>query len=162
MQRQIGIDGMHCASCSSNVEKALSALPGVKQAHVNLALEEAMVDYDERKIKPEVFEKTISSLGFSVRENLFIGDDEHILRMHQARRRMILAWVITALVIVFMLPHMVFKSTILGHKADAWVMFSLSFVSKPNRKSQRFFQFVAISVRVLPLLPRPGKATRFL
>lgn len=129
MQRQIGIDGMHCASCSSNVEKALSALPGVKQAHVNLALEEAMVDYDERKIKPEVFEKTISSLGFSVRENLFIGDDEHILRMHQARRRMILAWVITALVIVFMLPHMVFKSTILGHKADAWVMFSLSLIA---------------------------------
>ncbi|HNQ43051.1 MAG TPA: heavy metal translocating P-type ATPase, partial [Candidatus Cloacimonadota bacterium] len=129
MQRQIGIDGMHCASCSANVEKALSALPGVKQAHVNLAMEEAMVEYDERRIRPEVFDKTISSLGFSVRENLFIGEDEHILRMHQARRRMILGWVITAVVIVFMLPHMVFGTTILGHKADAWVMFALSLVA---------------------------------
>ncbi|MDD4806442.1 MAG: cation transporter, partial [Candidatus Cloacimonetes bacterium] len=100
MQLQIGIDGMHCASCSANVEKALSALPGVAKAHVNLALEEAMVEYDERKLKQERIFASITSLGFSVRDTLHLCEDEHIRKMHEAFRRMLISWVITALVIV--------------------------------------------------------------
>lgn len=129
MQLQIGIDGMHCASCSANVEKALSALPGVAKAHVNLALEEAMVEYDERKLKQERIFASITSLGFSVRDTLHLGEDEHIRKMHEAFRRMLISWVITALVIVFMIPHMLLKTSILGHSADAWVMFALSLIA---------------------------------
>ncbi|HQQ68170.1 MAG TPA: heavy metal translocating P-type ATPase [Candidatus Cloacimonadota bacterium] len=129
MQLQIGIDGMHCASCSANVEKALSALPGVYKAHVNLALEEAMVEYDERKLKQDRIFASITSLGFSVRDTLHLGEDEHIRKMHEAFRRMLISWVITALVIVFMIPHMLLKTSILGHFADAWVMFALSLIA---------------------------------
>jgi Cu+-exporting ATPase len=129
MQLQIGIDGMHCASCSANVEKALSALPGVNKAHVNLALEEAMVEYDERKLKQDRIFASITSLGFSVRETLHLGEDEHIRKMHEAFRRMLISWVITAMVIVFMIPHMLLKTSILEHSADAWVMFALSLIA---------------------------------
>ena len=38
------IDGMTCASCASRVERALSAVPGVRSATVNLATEKAAVD----------------------------------------------------------------------------------------------------------------------
>ena len=34
-----GVEGMTCAACSGRVEKALKAVPGVKDASVNLALE---------------------------------------------------------------------------------------------------------------------------
>ena len=39
------VKGMTCASCSSRVEKALLKLPGVHEANVNLASEQAAVSY---------------------------------------------------------------------------------------------------------------------
>ncbi|MHB0918794.1 MAG: heavy metal translocating P-type ATPase [Thiobacillus sp.] len=39
----LGITGMTCASCSSRVEKALAKVPGVLEASVNLATEQATV-----------------------------------------------------------------------------------------------------------------------
>jgi Cu+-exporting ATPase len=88
MQVQIGIDGMHCASCSANVEKSVSALPGVTSAHVNLALEEAMVEFDERKLDQDKIFKSITALGFKVRDTLHLGEDEQISKMHVAKKRM--------------------------------------------------------------------------
>ncbi|WP_217590285.1 heavy metal translocating P-type ATPase [Burkholderia sp. GbtcB21] len=41
---ELEIDGMTCASCVSRVEKALSKVPGVTRASVNLATERATVD----------------------------------------------------------------------------------------------------------------------
>ena len=41
----IGIDGMTCASCVSRVEKALSKVPGVSTATVNLATETARIHF---------------------------------------------------------------------------------------------------------------------
>ncbi len=40
------IEGMTCASCSSRVEKALSKVPGVVSAEVNLATERAEVQFE--------------------------------------------------------------------------------------------------------------------
>ena len=40
---ELSIDGMTCASCVSRVEKALKAVPGVKEANVNLATERATI-----------------------------------------------------------------------------------------------------------------------
>jgi len=42
-QVRLGIRGMTCASCVRRVERALSGVPGVEQAAVNLATEEATV-----------------------------------------------------------------------------------------------------------------------
>ena len=117
---------MHCASCSANVERTLSGIVGVQKAHVNLALEEALVEYDDRKVKIETLHKAITDIGFSIRETIHLEEDEHIKRMHIAKQRMILSWVITFIVLLFMIPHMAFSSSIIGHKTDAWIMFMLS------------------------------------
>src|SRR5512147_1662752 len=39
----LAIQGMHCASCVNTIEKALSAVPGVEEASVNLATARAEV-----------------------------------------------------------------------------------------------------------------------
>ncbi len=44
-ERTIAIGGMTCASCAGRVERALRAAPGVLEAQVNLATEEAHVRY---------------------------------------------------------------------------------------------------------------------
>jgi Cu+-exporting ATPase len=41
------VRGMHCAACVARVEKALAEVPGVVSANVNLASEQAVVEYGE-------------------------------------------------------------------------------------------------------------------
>ncbi|MDD2227918.1 MAG: heavy metal translocating P-type ATPase [Candidatus Cloacimonetes bacterium] len=125
----IGIDGMHCAACSARTEKALAQMPGVVSANVNLALEEAALVYDDRKVKTKDINDTIAKLGFSVREGLVVTDDEQLAAMHATRKLMTISWVITALVTLLMIPHMVFGTAIFSHMADAWLMFALSLVA---------------------------------
>ncbi|MCB5234479.1 MAG: heavy metal translocating P-type ATPase [Candidatus Cloacimonetes bacterium] len=129
MQIQIGIDGMHCASCSANVERNLKDLKGISTAHVNLALEEAMVEFDERKVNKDEIFKSITDLGFSIRESVHLGEDEQIKKMHEARRGMTFSWIITAIVMVFMIPHMIPGMHGIFGAADAWIMFALSMIA---------------------------------
>jgi cation transport ATPase len=42
----LALEGLHCAACVARTEKALSAIPGVDAASVNLATERAAVDFD--------------------------------------------------------------------------------------------------------------------
>ena len=50
---RLHVAGMHCATCSITNEKTLKALPGVSEARVNFASEQAMVVYDESKVTPD-------------------------------------------------------------------------------------------------------------
>ena len=45
----LDIEGMHCASCVSRVAGALESVPGVSAAHVNLAMEQASVEFDPKR-----------------------------------------------------------------------------------------------------------------
>src|SRR6516164_9441299 len=42
----LALEGMTCASCAMRIEKGLKKVPGVKDANVNLATEQAAVTYD--------------------------------------------------------------------------------------------------------------------
>jgi Cu2+-exporting ATPase/Cu+-exporting ATPase len=46
MQKDIRIDGMNCGHCAASVEKALRAVPGVTDAHVDLASGTAAVEVE--------------------------------------------------------------------------------------------------------------------
>jgi Cu+-exporting ATPase len=62
------IKGMHCASCASNIENAISKLAGVESASVSFANEKAVVDYDPSKVSLGEIKKSVESLGFQVIE----------------------------------------------------------------------------------------------
>ena len=61
---KLKIEGMHCASCSSNIEKTLGGTEGVLDAVVNLTTETAKVTYNSKVIKASEIIKIIESLGF--------------------------------------------------------------------------------------------------
>src|SRR5574341_2000327 len=61
----IGIRGMHCASCVSTIEKALAAVPGVTQAVVNLAAERGTIRYDPKAATPAAMVKAIAQTGYT-------------------------------------------------------------------------------------------------
>jgi Cu+-exporting ATPase len=61
----IPIEGMSCASCVARIEQGLQSTPGVLRASVNLATEQATVDYQTGIANPGVIEQTIRSLGYT-------------------------------------------------------------------------------------------------
>ncbi|PNT53816.1 hypothetical protein POPTR_001G105800v4 [Populus trichocarpa] len=61
---RIRINGMTCTSCSSTVEQALQAIPGVQKAQVALATEEAEVHYDPKILGCNQILEAINDTGF--------------------------------------------------------------------------------------------------
>ncbi|HQJ16614.1 MAG TPA: heavy metal translocating P-type ATPase [Candidatus Cloacimonas acidaminovorans] len=131
MQRKItlGIEGMHCASCSARAEKALSQLKGVSEANVNLALEEAYIVYDDKQLTLADFKQAIEKLGFTVTETEADKESEQIRQMQVAKKKMGLSWLITALVLLLMIPDMVLGRAIISEQMDAWLMVILSLLA---------------------------------
>ncbi len=128
MKKQInlGIDGMHCAACSARTEKALSQMKGVGSARVNLALEEAFIEYDDHLVKEEDFAQLIGSLGFSVRESPVLQEDEQIKTMHASKRRMWQMWVVALAAMALMLPLMLVRPMPAWHHWGVWAIFGIT------------------------------------
>src|SRR2546426_1120197 len=61
----IPIEGMSCASCVAKIEHGLSAVPGVSRATVNLATEQATVEYHPGVTDPTAIAETIRGLGYT-------------------------------------------------------------------------------------------------
>ena len=58
------IEGMHCAGCSTRLEKVLNNLEGVETAKVILEEKKATIKYDETKTTIECIKETIEDAGF--------------------------------------------------------------------------------------------------
>ena len=57
--------GMHCASCSSVIEKTLKKVAGVQDVQANFGTETAKVSFDATKTNPQELSKKIEPLGYS-------------------------------------------------------------------------------------------------
>ena len=60
------VAGMTCAACVRRVEKALTSIPGVEGATVNLGAGKAGVTYDPRACGPDEMQKSIEEIGYQV------------------------------------------------------------------------------------------------
>ncbi|MCC7366339.1 MAG: heavy metal translocating P-type ATPase, partial [Dehalococcoidia bacterium] len=74
---RLAVRGMTCASCVRRVERALAGVPGVEQASVNLATEEATVSFLEGATPPAAaLEAAVERAGYSLRGGAEDGGDE--------------------------------------------------------------------------------------
>lgn len=62
------INGMHCASCVSLIQKKVSRIPGVESCSVGLASEKATVIFSNKILSTEELNKPIKPLGYSFEE----------------------------------------------------------------------------------------------
>ena len=60
------LGGMHCSLCVESVRKAVRKLPGIRSAHVSIAHEEALVEYDPALVTPAVIAHALEAIGFTV------------------------------------------------------------------------------------------------
>ena len=58
------IGGMTCSACSSGLEKYLNKQDGVIRANVNLVMNNASIEYDDKKLSLKDIEKFVDKAGF--------------------------------------------------------------------------------------------------
>lgn len=58
------IDGMTCSACSNGLEKYLNKQQGIKQSTVNLIMNTASIEYDEKVLKLADLDKFVEKAGF--------------------------------------------------------------------------------------------------
>lgn len=59
------IQGMHCAACSSRIERVVGNLEGIVNCSVNLATERATIDFEPAEVSQAAIEEAIAGLGFT-------------------------------------------------------------------------------------------------
>ena len=74
---------MTCASCVKRVEKALTRVPGVAQAQVNLATERARVAFDPTAADAQALVDAVGKIGYEARA--IAAEDDHAERQAEAR-----------------------------------------------------------------------------
>lgn len=60
------LSGLHCSSCSLNIDSELEDLPGVISTSTSYAKQESVITYDPMIIDPSQFTDVIEKLGYSV------------------------------------------------------------------------------------------------
>lgn len=76
------VKGMHCASCSSVIEKTFKKVEGVHSVEVNYGTEKTKISFDPSKTNPHDLSKHIEPLGYSLdvpasAEEMGMSPDEH-------------------------------------------------------------------------------------
>ena len=100
------IQGMHCASCTMNVENFLIRLDGIFDVKADLTSQSAKIRYDSSKVDLNEIEKVIESLGFELLgiEGQTEIDEEAIYQkdLAEKRNRIIVGLIFSAILMVLM------------------------------------------------------------
>ncbi len=62
---KLTVEGMHCASCASNIERAVKKVKGVKDVVVSLMTNKCFVEIEEEASREDI-KKAISKIGYKV------------------------------------------------------------------------------------------------
>ena len=62
---KLAIEGMHCASCASNIERSLKSVKGVSNANVSLMLKKANVEVED-SVTDDDLKKAVAKVGYKV------------------------------------------------------------------------------------------------
>ncbi len=58
------IEGMSCANCALNIEKALDKVPGLTKVAINFSMERGFVEYDEQQTTPAQILDAVRDAGY--------------------------------------------------------------------------------------------------
>jgi len=133
----IAISDMSCANCADANEEALEGVPGVVDAEVNYATDEAQVTYNPEDASREAMYDAIEDAGYTpVREDGDEDDDGESARdaarneeIRKQRRLTIFGAALSLPLLVFMVDHL-FELGLVGDELfglpSGWVAFALA------------------------------------
>ncbi|MSO96971.1 MAG: cadmium-translocating P-type ATPase [Rhodospirillaceae bacterium] len=98
----LAITGMTCAACATRLEKALSAVAGVTNATINLALERADVRFDLARTQPQQLIAAVRDAGYDA---TIANDDSTLELASNDGRALPISIVLTLPLVAQMLAH---------------------------------------------------------
>ena len=99
------IDGMTCSACSSGLEKYLNKQDGIHSATVNLVMNNANIEYDDKKLSLQQVEKFVEKAGFT---SLGIDNfEKEEKKKSNEKYKLIGITIISLLVLYISMSHMV-------------------------------------------------------
>ncbi|GBC93520.1 Copper-exporting P-type ATPase A [bacterium HR15] len=102
-RQRLRIKGMTCASCVRRVEKALQRVPGVQQAIVNLATEQAEVELVE-PVPPDTLIEAVRTVGYEAEPAIESRAVQEDLRAVRLRLIISLVFSLPVLILSMLLP----------------------------------------------------------
>jgi P-type Cu+ transporter len=84
---QLAIEGMHCASCVARIERELQGVPGVLEASVNLAGEDARVSFAPAAVDAAQLERAVERAGYKAHAKLEQPAEDDLARQDRDRAR---------------------------------------------------------------------------
>jgi copper chaperone CopZ len=60
------LSGLHCSSCSLNIDGELEELKGVINSHTSYATQKTVITYDPTVVDPATFRSIIEGLGYII------------------------------------------------------------------------------------------------
>lgn len=140
MQTQTyNVKGMHCASCSSVIEKTFKKVEGVESAEVNYGTEKAKVSFDPSQTNPHDLSKHIEPLGYSLEvpptaEEMGMSESEHAahLGLNQSKKEKLAEVADMRIKMLSAVPLAVFAALVMGWDilAQYGVVSEMSYVVK--------------------------------
>lgn len=123
------IKGMHCASCVRVIEKSIENLKGVKSCNVNLATEQATVNYDSSKVSKEQIKDAVKNAGYQamIDEEIKTQDEtqkEKLKELNNLKYKTIFALVFGGLILWGSFPVII--NTAPGFLKDPLIQFLLA------------------------------------
>ncbi len=101
----LSIDGMTCSACSSGLEKYLNKQNGIKQATVNLVMNTANIEYDDKILNQADLDKFVEKAGFKSLGIYKLGIEE---KKHTLEKYKLFAISILSILILYIsMSHMI-------------------------------------------------------
>jgi len=106
------ITGMHCGACANVIEAALKAIPEMSSVSVSAATQRAQVQWQSPHIKSATVLAAIRQAGYNaVPDTLVQTQLARQLEKRQMSRRLGVAWVVTLLEILLVIPSYISGSS---------------------------------------------------
>jgi Cu+-exporting ATPase len=120
-----GVEGMHCASCVTRVEKALAKVPGVTGTAVNLSRAEAAIDV-AGDVDVQTMSDAVVRAGYKLVTGGQMVSERQATEMQALKQKLLLSLAFTVpLFVIAMLDHLgVF--TLVSMKFSAWLQWALA------------------------------------
>jgi heavy metal translocating P-type ATPase len=118
-----GIGGMHCASCVARNQRTLAKLPGVITANVNLATNNARVEFEPAAISERDIQAAVENNGYTVvtNESAHAHKAQLARELASARTKAYAALVLTVPVVALAMLGIELPWEIAGFNAAVWV-----------------------------------------
>lgn len=107
------IEGMHCAACSSAIERVTRKIQGVSTSEVNLPMNRLTITYDEEFVTPDMIMTKVKKAGFTARpqgQTKEVETEDDSSKLKKEKLQLIFSIILSAVLLYVSMGQMLFNN----------------------------------------------------